>query len=556
MLAEYSYLDPIYFQYANDVISGAELTNEDVRLACQRYLDWFDRTDLYFDAAKVEKKIKFIEKMKHWQGPMAGQYFRLLPWQHWVFCNIFGWYYRGTDKRVTRNAFIFIARKNGKTAFASALGLAAMCKDDEEGAEVDLVANNRKQANIAYDDCVHYSNTLDPRGRHLKVLRDGIFYKKTNSKLQVLASDAMGNDGYNASCFILDEFHAMKDWKLYNVMKTSQGARKNPLAIVITTAGYLQSGYPCYDMRIACKEILRGYKTNDGQFSAIYDLEEGDDWTDQTIWKKANPSLDAALQRDTVQDMVNEALTVPSEMYDTLTKQFNMFMSNKDAWIKDIYLNKVLQKVDLGDFVGETTYMGLDLSSVSDLSSWCIMFPPNEHREKWPDKFVFKVFNYIPNIAMESQNGSIYRDFINHGYAKLTSGNRIDYDTILADQQEMTKDLFLYKVCYDEYNATQYAQNAQAVGLPLEPFAQGLGNFNRPTKGLEILILGEQCIIDDNACFKWCMNNAELKEDYNANVKPIKICDDKNKKIDPVIAMIQALGGYLLEQRFTGSFAI
>ena len=278
MLPQYSNLNPIFLEYANDVMSGAIVTCNNIKLACKRYLDWFDRTDIEFRPEMVQKKIDFVNKMKHWQGPYAGKHFNLLPFQVWIFCNIFGWYYRETNKRVTRNVFIFVGRKNAKTSLAAAISLACMCKDEEQGAEVNLIANNRKQALIAFEDCQNYARSLDPKHKYLTVYRDSIKFSKTNSKLQVLASDSMGLDGYRSHMFLIDEFHAAKTWDLYNVMKRSQGVQENPLAIIITTAGYLQSGYPCYDMRIACIDILRGFKQ--------------DDWvTSKSVWIRHRSSL-------------------------------------------------------------------------------------------------------------------------------------------------------------------------------------------------------------------------------------------------------------------------
>ena len=554
MLPEYSNLNPIFLEYANDVMSGAIVACNNIKLACKRYLDWFDRTDIEFRPEMVQKKIDFVNKMKHWQGPYAGKHFHMLPFQFWIFCNIFGWYYRETNKRVIRNVFIFVARKNGKTALAAAISLACMCKDGEQGAEVNLIANNRKQALIAFEDCQNYSRSLDPKHKYLTVYRDSIKFSKTNSKLQVLASDSMGLDGYRSHMFLIDEFHAAKTWDLYNVMKRSQGVQENPLAIIITTAGYLQSGYPCYDMRIACIDILRGFKQDDSQFSAIYELDEGDDWQDENVWIKANPSLGVALRKDAVQDYVTQAINVPSTLFDTLTKQFNIFMGSKNVWIKDKYILNSSVPIDLEDFRGETCYMGVDLSAVSDLTSWTVLFPPNPDRDKYPDKFVFKTFAYVPQEAMDSENGQKYKEWIQRGQLYMTSGNAVDYDKILLDQQNIIEqyELSCYKVSYDSYNATQYATNALSVGLPMEAFSQSLGSFNRPTKGFEILMLNDKVILDMNLVTKWCFQNAELKEDFNNNVKPIKPNNnqDKARKIDCVISIVQSLGGFLIDQQY------
>ena len=552
MLSEYRNLDTKYFQYAHDILRGKIVSNQYIKLACHRYLSWFDREDLYFDSDKVEKKINFVYKMKHWDGMLAGHNFELLPWQHFAFCNIFGWYYRNSNKRVTRNAFIFIARKNGKTAFASAIALACMCKDDEMGCEINLVANSKKQAQIAYDDCSNYSKSLDPKQKYLKVYRDSIKFPKTNSKLQVLASDTMKLDGYRSHAFLLDEFHAQKDWKLYNVMKTSQGSQLNPLAIVITTAGYLQAGYPCFDMREGCISILKGEKVNDGQFSLIYELEDSDNWLDEDCWIKANPSLDTALQRDTVRDYVNEAMMVPSEMFDTMTKQFNRFMSSKDIWITDDIILKNMKHVDLKDFQNQLSYIGVDLAAVSDLAAISIMFPPDQTRKIYPDKFVFKSFAYLPSDCLtKSQNQELYKYWSNNKYLTLTNGNVTDYDEIYKDVQKLNNYLDLVVCYYDQWNSTQFCIQCTNAGIPMFPFSQAVGNFNKPTKEFERLLLQGKVVIDACPITRWCFANSELKIDYNENCKPIKSGGDKSKKIDIVIAMIEALGGYLMEGDLT-----
>ena len=147
----------------------------------------------------------------------------LLPWQQWCIANIFGWKYVSNNSRVTKNVFIMISRKAGKTAFAAAIGILCSLDKDDNGAEVDLVANSRQQAHIAFEHTSKFCESVDPRKKVFKRYRDTIKVPQTSSTIQILSSDSMGNDGYSPSCFILDEFHAQRDWSLYNVMKSGQG---------------------------------------------------------------------------------------------------------------------------------------------------------------------------------------------------------------------------------------------------------------------------------------------------------------------------------------------
>lgn len=539
--------DKLYIKYAKDVVSGRKVACEAIKLACQRFLDWFNRDDIYFDYEDVDKKIQFISLMKHFTGQHNGHSFILLPWQSWVVANIFGFKYTDDPTlRVINNVFIMISRKAGKTAFAAALCLCSAIADHENGAEIELVANSRQQANIAFEMCKNFAESLDPQKRFIRRKRSIIEIPKTKSSIQVLSSDSMGNDGYNSSTFLIDEFHAAKDWSLYNVMKSSQGMRRNPLAIVITTAGFLLNGYPCYEYRETCIEILKGIKEDDSQFTAIYELDEKDDWQDEENWPKCAPSLGHTVSYKYLRDQVKAAINTPAQEVGVKTKNFNMFCQSSEVWIPDNYIVNSMQKVDIDDYLDEESYLGVDLSSVSDLTSTSILFPPNPKRAIHPDKFVFKSYMYLPESALEENiNSEQYKIWKNNKQLIMTSGNVVDYDFILKDQIMLHKKTYVINCAYDQFNASQWAINAETEGLPLVPYSQSLGNFNRPTKFLEMLIRQGKVVIDANSLVRWCFGNVSLKIDWNENCKPVKAGGDKTKKIDPVISMIQALGGYL-----------
>lgn len=541
-----------YNKYALDVVNKKIVSCEAIYLACKRYLDWFEREDIYFDEEEVDKKIRFISLMKHSTGQHNGKPFILLDWQSWCVAHIFGWKWKDTGLRVINNVFIMISRKAGKTAFAAALGLCCAIADKENNAEIELVANSRQQANIAFQMCYNFAESLDPKKKQIRRKRSCIEIPKTKSSIQVLSSDAMGNDGYNSSCFILDELHASKNWDLYNVMKSSQGMRQQPLAIVITTAGFLLSGFPCYDYRTTCLEILKGIKNDDSQFAAIYELDENDDWQDEKNWIKCAPSLGQTVSYKYLRDQVTAAINQPSQEVGVKTKNFNMFCQSKDVWIPDRYIIDCTDNVDLIDYKDEECFMGVDLSAVSDMTSTSVLFPPNPDRAKYPDKFVFKTFIYLPETALEeSQNTELYKVWTRNKNLILTSGNVVDYDFILKDQIKIYNLTYLVNIAYDAWNATQWAINATEEGLPLVPYSQALGNFNKPTKFLEMLVRQGKVIIDNNPIVRWSFGNVSLKFDAHDNCKPTKANNDRARKIDSIIAMLQALGGYLDKKNYS-----
>ena len=538
-------IDEKYLNYAKQVLNGEIIASVYVKLACERFMSWFDNPEFEFKTKKVDKVVSFISKLKHYTGKSNGKPFILTDWQYFIVENIYGWYYKGTNKRVIKNVYIEVGRKSGKTTLLSAIALYAMIADGENGSEVDCVANTKQQAKILFDTASNLADSLDKKHKYIKPYRDKIKFDATKSHIQVLSSDASTLDGFNAYLFVEDELHAAKDSKLYDVLKSSQGMRNNPLAICITSAGFDKFGF-CYQMRKTCIEVLFGKKQDNSQFSAIYSIDKDDDWQDPKVWKKSNPNLGITVTEEYLQDQVIQAKNNPSLEIGVRTKNFGEWVSTKDIWINDDLLLKNSQSVDLDNFSNETAYVGVDLAAVSDLTAVSIMIPKD-------GKVYFKNHYYLPFSALSNNsNSELYKEWKIKGLLTITEGNVTDYDHILRDLLKANQKVFIGKVAYDSYNATQWAIDATSEGLPLEPFSQSLGNFNRPTKELERLIRSDKVVIDDNEITRYCFSNVVLKQDYCENVKPTKATNQN--KIDGVIAMIQALGIYLYDPCYNNEF--
>lgn len=540
-----------YNRYADDVLSGKITACENIINACKRYKSWFDRDDIYFDYDDVDRKIRFVERLRHWEGDAAGRQFILLPWQLWCFAGIFGFKYKNTDTRVIEKVLIFIARKNGKSSLCAALALATAICDNEGAPQIGIFANAGNQANILFNMCSKYAKSIDPNNRIFQRYRSEIRIPHNDGKIFVKGSDLESADGFNYHVFIQDEVHFQKNNALYDVLRSSQQARKQPLAIQITTAGTLTIGYPLYENRKYCIDILTGLVTDDSMFCALYELDKDDDWKDESVWIKANPSLGETVRLDKLRIEVNSAINNPALEFGVRTKNFNQFLQSDNIWIQDKFVIPSMTEVEMDKLKGEKCYCGVDLASTSDLTAWSILFPPNKYRDYYPDKFIFKSWVYIPQDAMDnSVNHEIYERWVRSKQAFVTPGNVTDYDYILTDQIDTVNYFYCMGIYLDPYNANQYQIAAEAAGLPMEQFSQGLLNFNGPTKTFEMLIKSGQVIIDKNPVIKWCLSNVELKEDHNNNVKPMKAGNVQSKKIDPVISMIEALGGYLKQNNY------
>lgn len=540
-------IDKVYNRYADDVISGKLLACKDVILACKRYKSWFSRDDMRFDYEEVDKRIRFVSKLKHFKGKSAGQNFILQPWQQFIFAGIFGFKWNKNNLRVTKNVLIFCARKNGKTSLSAALCLAQLVVEDNPGQEIDFIASTGSQARLGFDMTKNYAESIDPNKLIFKRFRDSVQMPYNKSAIFVRNSDPDTLDGLGSSTFIADEVHAYKNTKLWDVLKSSQGFQKEPLAIAITTAGFFLDGYFLFDWVKVCKSILRGDMEDDTQFSVLYSLDEGDDWKDEATWSKANPSLPyETVEIDELRSECKRATMQPSLEVGFRTKHMNQFVQSSEVWISSTYLDMVIDDVDLAKLEGQPCYAGIDLAAVSDLTALSLCWPPNKERAWNPDKYIFYTKVYLPTSALEeSLNSNFYTTWKRAGLIEVTPGNVTDYDYILKDLIALNKRFPICSVAYDEWNSTQFTINATAEGMPMVPYSQSLGNFNKPTKFLEMLIRSQKCVIDKNLCVKWAFNNVVLKADWHENVKPSKTT--KENKIDPVIAMIEALGAYLAE---------
>lgn len=533
-----------YLKYAMTVETGSIVAGAYVKAAVKRYLSWFERPEFEFREDKVERVVHFMYNITHGTNPKLEV--DLQPWQLFIIYNVFGWYHVGTDERVIHNVYIEVARKNGKSTLISLFSLYMMMADGEYESEVDVVANSHKQAKILYKMAANYCENIDPRGKYFKRYRDNIQFDKQKSAIQVLASDTNTLDGYNAYMFVQDEVHEAKDDQLYNVLKTSQAARVNPLAVLITTAGLNMDSF-CYNYRQNCLDVLYGNKTDDSQFSLIFSLDEGDDYRDPEVWIKANPNLGVSVRESYLLEQVQSAENNTALTSNILTKNFNIWSQTFDVWIPDSNMLGVMKPVDPAQWVDQNVVVGVDLAAVSDLTAVSLLHVDDEGKNHQ-----FYTRYYIPSDCLRRGfNMERYREWYHNGQLVVCPGNVTDYDFIANDLCRFRDmGIVIENVFYDTYNASQWVIKMTEEGFYMTPFSQGLGNFNRGTKEIERLIKNAQCEIDNNPITRWCFQNATLKVDYNENCKPVK-ANSENYKIDGVIAMVEALGGYLTAPHYS-----
>lgn len=534
-MTEYN-LDYAYIQYNEDVLNNKIITGKYIKLACLRMKSWFNRSDIYFDYDDVERKLRYMKKLKHSKGKYAGKHFEPLPYQEWITANIIGWKWTATKSRVINTALLMLARKAGKTFFASALMNAIIMTDKEMGAEGYMISNSAQQAGIAFEHASKQCESIDPKGKIFYRFRSEIRIPLLTSKMQVLSSDTSKLDGLNPSVFIVDEYHSAKTNEIFNILRTGQGIRENALGIIISTAGFnVGEEYPLYNTWSMCKQILDGNIENDSYFAALYQLDENDDWHNEETWIKANPTLGSTVSYKYLREQVQEAVNSPSSEVSIKTKNFNMFCQSELVWITNEKIKEVTGRVDYDMFNpdDDVCIIGVDLAERSDLCTVTLLVQKDE-------KFYFKAFPFICRDAYEnSKNKDLYRQWVRQGYMILVDEESIDINWVVKYIQDIENHIPIAACAYDPYHANQLKIECKKEGIPMMPVRQGLSSFAEPTSLLEHLILTKQCVIDDNPVIRWCFSNVLIKTDENENKKPVK--SGQNNKIDIVVAMIQSV---------------
>lgn len=528
--------------YAEQVLSGEVLTCELVKLAVKRYYADFEvalERGWYFDRNAAARAIKFIESLKHTKGEWAGQKFILEPWQQFVVWNIFGWKLADGTRRF-RYVYIEIARKNGKTALSAGIGLYMLFADGESRPEVYSAATVKDQAKICFADAVEIVKNTDLRN-YLTPYRNSIVYELKGGTMKPLSSDYGTHDGLNPSCGIIDEFHAHKDSGMFDVIKSAFGARRQPLMFIITTAGFNKNG-ACYAYRDNVIKVLRGVNQDDTLFGIIYTLDKNEDWDNPKMWIKSNPNLGVSLSADYLSDQIKDAKNRPEAVRNVMTKNVNLWVDAEKTWILDEVWQKCVGKTSLSELDGCDCWGGLDLSNVSDITAYVLIFNKN-------DRFQLLPFFWIPEEKMlekiKKENIN-YDHWVREGYVKVTSGNVTDYDFVKADIIALRERYNINSTAYDRWNSSQTVIDLQNEGLVMNPFGQGYGSMSAPTKQFEALVLSGKIEHFANPVLRWMLSSTLVKTDPAGNIKPDK--EKSTQKIDGIVSSIMALGEWMTTQ--------
>lgn len=503
-------------------------------LICEK----IESNEYFFDAEKAEKAIEYIENFCH-HSKGRNDLITLELWQKAAVSAMFGI----VDKngvRIFREVFIVIARKNGKSLFASAIISYMAYIEDEYGQEIYCLAPKLEQANLVYDG-FYQMIQLEPELAELaKKRRSDIYISESNTVIKPIAFNAKKSDGFNPQLVVCDELAAWQGdagLKQYEVMKSALGSRTQPMILSISTAGYVNDSI--YDeLMKRSTAFLLGNSNEKRLLPLLYMIDDVEKWSDLEELKKSNPNLGVSVSEDFYLEEIAIAEQSLSKKTEFLTKYCNIKQNSSVAWLPYEVIDALTgEKLDLNDFRECYCVGGIDLSQTTDLTACCIII------EKDGRLYVFAQF-FMPRNKideLQEREGVPYRIYEKQGLIKLSGDNYVDYNDCFKWFVRLVEEYHIYplQIGYDRYSAQYLIQQMKAYGFHMDDVYQG-ENLTPVIYEAEGLMRDGKLRIGDNNLLKAHLLNTALKVNSESRrVRIIKI--EQRCHIDGCAALLDTL---------------
>lgn len=528
------------YEYYQGIQDGSVVVGQWVRLWYEYIIRGLENGLFSFDAKRAGKAIRFIETFcRHHEGPMAPQLVRLELWQKAFISVIFGILDK-SGARQFREVVCVIARKNGKTLFAAAIAAYCTFLDGEYGARIYFAAPKLEQAALCYDAYFQMIDKDSELSALAKKRRSDVYIAQSNSSARPLAFSAKKSDGLNISLCVADEIASWpgdQGLKFYEVIKSSFGARRQPLLMSISTAGYINEGI--YDeLMKRCTRFLLGDSKEQRLAPFLYIIDDPEKWNDINELRKSNPNLGISVSVDYLLEEIAVAEGSLSKKAEFLTKYCNLKQNSSQAWLAAQDVEKSSgAHLDPEDFRDSYCVGGIDLSRTTDLTACTVVI------EKGGRLYVLAKF-FLPAEKLEEatvRDGLPYAAYVQRGILQLSGDNFVDYHDCFDWFRELVEQYQIYplKVGYDRYTAQYLVQEMAQYGFHMDDVFQGM-NLTPVIRETEGLVKDGAFCIGDNDLLKIHLLNTAMKAEVESGrCKPVKL--SVNDHIDGAAALLDAM---------------
>lgn len=534
--------------YLEGVLSGRIVACRWVQLACER-----QRRDLargadefspyVWDSAQADAACAFVEQLPHVEGRWETATLQLEPWQVFLVSLLFGWRVRADVRRRRFTTFYLeVGRKAAKSTLMAALAYYHLLQEDEPGASVICGATTGAQARIVFAIMQKMGQrSAFLAGQGVRVLANSIITPDGVAK--PVNAKASTQDGLNPSCTILDEGHA-QNFGLHDVLKSSQGARGNPLMLCPTTAGYdlLSVGYALHQQ---VEKTLEQVIVADHLLGVIYTLDPEDDWRDSRVWVKACPMIGVSPKFEYVEKYCLDAQQVPGVEGEFRVKICSQWMQSSSRWLSLTAWDKCADAtLSIETFLGQPCWIANDLAATDDLAATVLLF-------EQADGLVAFLRCYLPAEIVELRARRVpeYRIWAEDGILIKTDGTLTDFARIEADLRADYQRFKVQEIVFDQFGSQQIAGNLSNSGLPAIVEPKNAKTCTPGARDLEVRVTHQKIRHDGNSLFRWFASNAQVTRRTDDSLLPKKDGPESPNKIDGVDALVAALGSRLRKQQ-------
>ena len=544
-------------KYADDLVSGKKLANIEQVQAAKRFIDDLKSDKWDFKNDQFDFVIGLIEgTIKHQQGQdldgvdLSGTPLLLLPWQKFIIVNLFGFFNKGTSIRRFNEALIFLPRKQGKTAFSSALSWAKGVVDRKSGSKVYILANSIDQTKEAFG-FLSYNLSLVRKGFKKFRLRDNnqehsIKAEFSDGKIEVIAKANQEDklDSFNCNGLILDEIHSWKKAgaKKYTLMKNAMKAYRNKLLVGISTAGDVANGFLA--MRIqTLKKFLDG-QINDPVYDSYFIFlcmaeqdkkgnilnpvtHEVTTIDDPQVLESLTPSLDQTTTLSELLADARQAMLEPQLKSEFLNKTLNVFTTAENAYFdidefkySDSQFEWTVEELSKLPIVW---YGGADLSKLHDLTASALYGTLKDHKytnqvgvEVVKDIEIAITHAFFPRVRAiekaEVDNIPLY-EWEQEEWATLSNTQTVLYDDIVKWFISMRELGFKIKeVHFDKKFGREFFLKMKKAKFKMYDAPQLFIRKSEGFRRIEVKALNEEFYYLHSRAYEYCISNVKAIE--------------------------------------------
>lgn len=497
--------------YYQAIVDGTVSVGKWVRLVYEYIVNGLEKGLFFFDVKKAHRAIRFIETFcHHHEGALAPNLIKLELWQKALVSVIFG-VVDSDGLRQFREVFFVVGRKNGKTLLAAAIAEYMSFLDGEYGGRVYFAAPKLEQANLCFE-AYHQMILQEPELSALaQKRRTDIYIQENNTTAKPLAFSAKKSDGLNVHLGVLDECSSWQGdagLKFYEVIKSSMGARRQPLLLAMSTSGYINDGVFDELMKRSTRFLL-GDSNEKRLLPLLYMIDDPEKWNDINELRKANPNLGVSISVDYLLEEIAIAEQSLSRKLEFLTKYCNVKQNSSAAWLSTQAVEKMCgEALSLEDFRDTYAVCGVDLSQTRDLTACTLVVERNG------ELYVFARF-FLPAEKIDeatARDGVPYGIYIKRGLLIPSGTNFVDYNDCYKYLTSLVEDYHIYPlmVGYDRYSAQYLVQDLEAYGFRTDSVYQG-ENLWGVLQEMEGLIEDGRIHIGDNDLLKMHLLNSAIK---------------------------------------------